>query len=86
MPAALLIELCSESNADHVLLLSCIVRLCLQVKALLAHDPETLAKYERSLLQSFVEDNAMVRWCPSVPSCGRAIRVTGDSHCQPQCR
>lgn len=56
-----------------------------QVKRLLANDAETLDKYMRSLLESYIEDNAMVRWCPSVPSCGRAIRVDGDQHCEPEC-
>lgn len=58
----------------------------MQVKRLLANDAETLDKYMRSLLESYIEDNAMVRWCPSVPSCGRAIRVDGDQHCEPECR
>ena len=31
------------------------------------------------------QDNALVRWCPSVPHCGRAIRVEGELHCEPEC-
>ena len=58
----------------------------MQVKTLLADDAEALTKYTRSLLESYIEDNAMVRWCPSVPSCGYAICVNGDSHCEPECR
>ena len=27
----------------------------------------------------------MVRWCPSVPCCGRAVRVEGDAQCEPEC-
>lgn len=32
-----------------------------------------------------LQDNALVRWCPSVPHCGRAIRVAGEVHCEPEC-
>ena len=35
-----------------------------QVCRLLAGEARLLAKYERSLLESYVEDNAMTRWCP----------------------
>lgn len=35
-----------------------------QVRRLLAGEARLLAKYERSLLESYVEDNAMTRWCP----------------------
>jgi len=34
------------------------------VRRLLAGEARLLAKYERSLLESYVEDNAMTRWCP----------------------
>ena len=26
-----------------------------------------------------------MRWCPSVPHCGRAVRVAGEVHCEPEC-
>ncbi len=31
------------------------------------------------------QDNQLVRWCPSVPHCGRALRVAGEVHCEPEC-
>ena len=34
------------------------------MRQLLAGEARLLAKYERSLLESYVEDNAMTRWCP----------------------
>ena len=44
------------------------------------------ARYARSLLESYVEDNSRARWCPAVPSCGRAILLEGDSvHVEPSC-
>ena len=49
----------------------------LQVRRLLQHDPNLLDKYEQKLLDSYIEDNKSVRWCPSVPHCGCAIQV----HC-----
>lgn len=58
----------------------------MQVKKLLASEADMLAKYAHSLAESWVDDNASVRWCPSVPCCGRAISVAEDVHCQPECR
>jgi len=45
-----------------------IIHLTLQVRRLLAAEARLLARYERSLLESYVEDNAMTRWCPRCPS------------------
>jgi hypothetical protein len=36
---------------------------------------QVLHKYQQSLLESYMEDNAKVRFCPSVPWCGRAVEV-----------
>mmetsp|Transcript_37117 Transcript_37117/g.94848 ORF Transcript_37117/g.94848 Transcript_37117/m.94848 type:complete len:608 (-) Transcript_37117:139-1962(-) len=60
---------------------------CLEskVKELLFEQPEVVKKYERSLLESFIEDNKKVRWCPSVPHCGNAIEVEGEPLCEPEC-
>jgi ariadne-1 len=45
-----------------------------------------LEKYERSLLEGFVEDNKKMRWCPSSPHCGRSVMVTSDDcHCEIEC-
>lgn len=43
------------------------------------------AQYARSMLESYVEDNANVRWCPSVPHCGNAVRVGGDKLVEVRC-
>eukprot|EP00884_Botryococcus_braunii_P004214 jgi/Botrbrau1/13794/Bobra.0056s0044.1 len=56
-----------------------------KVKGLIEGDPDVLGRYERCLLESYVEDNATVQWCPSVPHCGRAIRIEGEQFCEPQC-
>ena len=55
-------------------------------KLLQERDPEALAKYEHAIVHSYIEDNAHVKWCPSVPCCERAIEVTDESsYCEPQC-
>ncbi|GLT96025.1 hypothetical protein SLE2022_136740 [Rubroshorea leprosula] len=41
------------------------------------HD-ELAEKFDRFLLESYIEDNKMVKWCPSIPHCGNAIRVEDD--------
>lgn len=42
-------------------------------------------KFERYLLESYIEDNKMVKWCPSVPHCGNAIRTEDDEFCEVEC-
>lgn len=46
-----------------------------QVRKLLQHDRSLLNKYEQKLLDSYIDDNKSVKWCPSVPHCGCAIQV-----------
>ncbi|KAH7442031.1 hypothetical protein KP509_03G067700 [Ceratopteris richardii] len=48
-------------------------------------DPDVAAKFSRYLLESYIEDNSKVKWCPSVPHCGNAIRVDGDPFCEVEC-
>ena len=58
------------------------------VRRLLAGDPqqaEVLARFEAALAHSWVDDNAHVAWCPSVPHCGRAVEVPGEPYEEPQC-
>ncbi|KAK1282684.1 putative E3 ubiquitin-protein ligase ARI1 [Acorus calamus] len=43
---------------------------------------DVVERFDRSLLESYIEDNRRARWCPSVPHCGNAIRAEGeDLHC-----
>lgn len=42
-------------------------------------------KFDHFLLESFIEDNERVKWCPSVPHCGNAISVDGDKNCEVEC-
>lgn len=56
-----------------------------KVCSLLARDTNLLKLYERTHLNSYVEDNAHVRFCPSVPWCERAVQVDGDPFCEPEC-
>ncbi|CAA0383916.1 unnamed protein product [Arabidopsis thaliana] len=42
--------------------------------------PELADRYDRFLIESYVEDNNMVKWCPSKPHCGSAIRKIEDGH------
>jgi len=48
-------------------------------------DPDLAEKFDRILLESYIEDNKMVKWCPSTPHCGNAIRVEEDEFCEVQC-
>ncbi|URE05765.1 IBR domain [Musa troglodytarum] len=43
-------------------------------------DPCLAERLERFLLESYVEDNDNVKWCPSNPHCGNAIQVDGNNH------
>ncbi|WOK99603.1 putative E3 ubiquitin-protein ligase ARI2 isoform X1 [Canna indica] len=57
------------------------------VKILLFQRDQKIAdRFEKSLLESYVEDNDLVKWCPSVPHCGNAIRVEGDVVCEVECK
>lgn len=47
--------------------------------ALAAAAVQVLQKYKQSLLESYMEDNAKVRFCPSVPWCGRAVEVRSSN-------
>lgn len=47
--------------------------------------PDLAEKFERFLLESYIEDNKMVKWCPSIPHCGNAIRVEDDEFCEVEC-
>ncbi|KAK9286988.1 hypothetical protein L1049_015396 [Liquidambar formosana] len=48
-------------------------------------NPDLAEKFERFLLESYIEDNKMVKWCPSAPHCGNAIRVEEDEFCEVEC-
>ncbi|XP_043713693.1 probable E3 ubiquitin-protein ligase ARI1 isoform X1 [Telopea speciosissima] len=50
-----------------------------------ARHPDLAEKFERFLLESYIEDNRKVKWCPSVPHCGNAIRVEYDKFCEVEC-
>ena len=51
------------------------------MRRLLAGEAGLLAKYERSLLESYVEDNAMTRWCPRCAATGLPrVRVHALPH------
>lgn len=47
--------------------------------------PDLAEKFDRFLLESYIEDNKMVKWCPSTPHCGNAIRVQDDQFCEVEC-
>lgn len=48
-------------------------------------DPKLRQKFDRFLLESYIEDNKSVKWCPSIPHCGNAIRVEKDQYCEVEC-
>ncbi|CAI9781918.1 unnamed protein product [Fraxinus pennsylvanica] len=47
--------------------------------------PDLAEKFDRFLLESYIEDNKMVKWCPSIPHCGNALRVENDEFCEVEC-
>ncbi|KAL3722498.1 hypothetical protein ACJRO7_034814 [Eucalyptus globulus] len=47
--------------------------------------PDLANKFDRFLLESYIEDNKMVKWCPSTPHCGNAIRIEEDECCEVEC-
>ncbi|XP_077215080.1 putative E3 ubiquitin-protein ligase ARI2 isoform X3 [Tasmannia lanceolata] len=47
--------------------------------------PDLAERFDRFLLESYIEDNNKVKWCPSVPHCGNAIRVEGEPYCEVEC-
>ncbi|WIA17066.1 hypothetical protein OEZ85_013967 [Tetradesmus obliquus] len=46
---------------------------------------ELLSKYKQSHLESYMEDNERVAFCPSVPWCGHAVEVDSDPFVEPEC-
>ena len=48
-------------------------------------DPNLSEKFDRFLLESYIEDNRRVKWCPSVPHCGNAIQIEDDELCEVEC-
>ncbi|KAJ8541043.1 hypothetical protein K7X08_001859 [Anisodus acutangulus] len=48
-------------------------------------DPNLAEKFDRFILESYIEDNKRVKWCPTVPHCGNAIRVEDDEYCEVEC-
>ncbi|GMH17519.1 hypothetical protein Nepgr_019360 [Nepenthes gracilis] len=50
-----------------------------------ARDSDLAEKFDRFLLESYIDDNKRVKWCPSVPHCGNAIRVEDDEFCEVEC-
>ncbi|CAI9093642.1 OLC1v1029191C1 [Oldenlandia corymbosa var. corymbosa] len=49
-------------------------------------DPDLAEKFDRFLLESYVDDNKSIKWCPSVPHCGNAITVDdGDEYREVEC-
>lgn len=50
-----------------------------------ARDADLAEKFERFLLESYIEDNRRVKWCPSVPHCGNAIHVEDDDFREVEC-
>ncbi|XP_021718700.1 probable E3 ubiquitin-protein ligase ARI2 isoform X1 [Chenopodium quinoa] len=48
-------------------------------------DSAAAEKFDRFLLESYIEDNKRVKWCPSVPHCGNAIRVEEDDYFEVEC-
>ncbi|KAL3840344.1 hypothetical protein ACJIZ3_024935 [Penstemon smallii] len=51
-----------------------------------SRDQQLAEKFDCFLLESYIEDNKRVKWCPSVPNCGNAIRVEDDyEYCEVEC-
>ncbi|CAN1126794.1 Probable E3 ubiquitin-protein ligase ARI2 [Linum perenne] len=48
-------------------------------------DPSLADKFEQFLLDSYIEDNKRVKWCPSVPHCGNAVQTDAELVCEVEC-
>ncbi|XP_020256404.1 probable E3 ubiquitin-protein ligase ARI2 isoform X2 [Asparagus officinalis] len=48
-------------------------------------NPDIADKFDRCLLESYIDDNKRVKWCPSTPHCGNAICVKDDLLCEVEC-
>lgn len=48
-------------------------------------DLDLAERFDRFLIESYIDDNNKVKWCPSTPHCGNAIRVNGDLLCEVEC-
>jgi ariadne-1 len=44
--------------------------------------PDLAEKFAHFPLESYIEDNKMVKWCPSIPHCGNAIWAEDDEFCE----
>uniref|UniRef100_A0A453HCI5 RBR-type E3 ubiquitin transferase n=1 Tax=Aegilops tauschii subsp. strangulata TaxID=200361 RepID=A0A453HCI5_AEGTS len=49
--------------------------------------PDAAKRFDNLVLDSYLDNNASVKWCPSAPHCGRAIRVVDASerYCEVEC-
>jgi len=79
-------------NEGHSKRIRCMAHKCNAIcdedivrKLVSTKDPEAAERFERFLLESYIDDNNKVKWCPSVPNCGNAIRVEGDVYCEIEC-
>lgn len=50
-----------------------------------SRDLQLAERFDHFLLQSYVDDNTRIKWCPSVPHCGNAICVEEDKFCEVIC-
>lgn len=48
-------------------------------------DRRLCEKFDRFLAESYIDDNKRVKWCPSAPHCGNAIKVEDDDLCEVEC-
>ncbi|KAF6250673.1 hypothetical protein COO60DRAFT_1471727 [Scenedesmus sp. NREL 46B-D3] len=55
------------------------------VAQVMKSESELLSKYKQSHLESYMEDNQRVAFCPSVPWCGHAVEVDSDPYVEPEC-
>ncbi|KAI8472707.1 MAG: hypothetical protein J3K34DRAFT_204977 [Monoraphidium minutum] len=55
------------------------------VERVLKGQGDALAKYRQSHLESYLEDNPRVAFCPSAPWCGHAVQVDSDPYVEPEC-
>lgn len=51
------------------------------VAATIHTEADVAARFHRALEEAYVEENrtGMVKWCPSAPHCGHAVRLLGES-------
>ncbi|ELR17896.1 IBR domain containing protein [Acanthamoeba castellanii str. Neff] len=74
-----------QANAITCMAYKCNTKLDETLIPKLVDDPLVLKKYHKTLAESYVNDNPLVKWCTSTPHCGNAVEVLWGKQVEVQC-